>query len=149
MVKNKQCLSCSTKYSHCPDCSKVDALKPSWASEFCSEECMVIWKTATKHNLGMISKSDAKSIVSELSLKPTEQYVKCIQRDLAKILAEDPKPKRGKRVLMPVIDEAISCEATNDAVETTAKIIDDKNIVEEKTILDDIAHEVVNKIEEE
>ena len=94
--KNKTCLCCSTKYSHCPDCSKVDAMKPSWASEFCSEDCKEIWTTAVKFNLGDITKSEAKSIISVLNLKPTEQYVQCVQRDLATILAEEPKPQRGK-----------------------------------------------------
>lgn len=133
MVKNRQCLCCGTKFSFCPDCSKKDALKPSWSSEFCSEDCMTIWTTATKYNLGKLTKSEAKSIISELTLKPTEQYTKCVQRDLSVILAEEPKPKRGKRIDLPVIDEAIP--------EVVAE--------EVSTILSDIeSHEAVNKTEE-
>lgn len=147
MVKNKQCLSCSTKYSHCPDCSKVDALKPSWASEFCSEECMVIWKTATKHNLGMISKSEAKSIISELSLKPTEQYVKCIQRDLKNIMTEEPKvklqPKRTKKI-EPKLPELV---VTPTIIEETTSVIEPV-LTEEAALVAEVSHEVIIKKEE-
>lgn len=104
-MKNKTCLCCGTKFSYCPDCSKADALKPAWASEFCSEDCMTLWTTATKFNLGKLTKSEAKTIISALTLKPTEQYAKCVQRDLGVILAEEPKRKRGKRIELKPIEE--------------------------------------------
>ena len=129
MVKNKTCLCCLTKFSFCPDCSKKDALKPSWAGEFCSEDCMTIWSTATKYNLNKMTKAEAKSVISALALKPIEQYVKCVQRDLDIILKEEPKPKRSKKTELPVVNEVMT-EASK--VET----------------LDEITHEVV-KIKEE
>jgi hypothetical protein len=94
---------------------------------------MTIWTTATKFNLSKITKSEAKSIISKLTLKPTEQYVKCVQRDLGTILAEEPKPKRGKRIEIKPIDEAIP--------ETAIETVKD-------TILNEESHEVVNKTEE-
>ena len=132
-IKNKQCLCCSNKFSYCPDCSKADALKPSWASTFCSEDCMTIWTTATKYNLNKITKSEAKSIISKLTLKPTEQYVTCVQRDLGVILAPESKPKRAKRVEIKPIDDAIP----ETIIETVKDII-----------LNEESHEVVNKTEE-
>lgn len=144
-IKNKTCLCDGVKYSYCPDCSKADALKPSWASEFCSEECMTIWTTATKFNLGKLTKPEAKSIISALNLKPTEQYVQCVQRDLAKILAEEPKPKRGKRVALPVFEEAAPKEikpVTNEIIE---EIIDNQIVVETESVITDSTYEVVNE----
>lgn len=144
-IKNRTCLCCSTKFSYCPDCSKKDALKPAWASEFCSEDCMTIWTTATKFNLGKLTKSEAKSIISALPLKPVEQYVKCVQRDLDVILKEEPKPKvkRGKRIEFPVIDETVINTVNTEIKE----IIDSPIVVEEIPVLCENAntesHEVV------
>lgn len=130
MVKNKTCLCCGTKFSYCPDCSKKDALKPSWSGEFCGKDCMTIWTTATKYNMNKISKAEAKSIIENLTLKPVEQYSKCVQRDLGVIFAKDPKPKRGKRAEISVIDEAMPEEIKME-------------------MLEQIVHEVVNKTEKE
>jgi hypothetical protein len=56
--------------------------------------------------MGKLTKSEAKSIISALSLKPIDAYAKCVQRDLGVILAEEPKPKRGKRAeIKTIIDE--------------------------------------------
>ena len=107
MILNKKCFCCSTRYSYCPNCSKADQLAPSWKATFCSEDCMTIWTTATKFNLGKLTKPEAKEIISALNLKPTSEYAPCVQRDLAVILKEDPKPKRSKRVAAQPIDEVI------------------------------------------
>jgi hypothetical protein len=69
---------------------------------------MTLWTTATKFNLGKLTKSEAKSIISELSLKPIDAYAKCVQRDLNTILAEEPKPKRGKRAEMKIIIDEVA-----------------------------------------
>jgi hypothetical protein len=94
---------------------------------------MQIWTTATKYNLNKITKSEAKSIISKLTLKPTAQYVACVQRDLKTILAEEPKPKRAKRVDIKPIDEAIP-ETVIETVESAA--------------LNEESHEVVDKTKE-
>lgn len=104
---NKTCYACQTKYSYCPSCSRADSLKPTWYNEFCSESCMTLWTTATKYNMNMLTKSEAKSIISSLDLKPIDVYVACVQRDYAKIMTEEKKPKRGKRIEIKPVDEAI------------------------------------------
>lgn len=134
MVKNKTCLCCTSKFSFCPDCSKKDALKPSWASEFCSEDCMTIWKTATKFNLGKLTKAEAKSIISALPLKPIDQYVKCVQRDLDVILKAEPKPKRGKRAEIKSIIDEVAKPTIPVEVESVDVPVEDVT-----------THEVVNK----
>lgn len=145
MAAKRKCLCCSTKYDFCPDCNRADRFKESWYSEFCSVECKDLWTTATKFNLGKLTKSEAKSIISELPLKPIEQYVKCVQRDLDVILKEEPKPKakRGKRIEFPVIDETVINTVNTEIKE----IIDSPVVVEEIPVLCENAntesHEVV------
>jgi hypothetical protein len=128
---NKKCTCCGTKFSYCPDCSRADALKPSWASEFCSETCKDLWLTATKFNMKLLTKSEAKSIILGLDLKPTDEYVECIRRDLKNIME---KSKRGKRIEIQPVDDAI--DIPKEIVET---------VVEELVAVEPTVHEVVLK----
>lgn len=107
MAKTRKCLACRTEYSYCPDCSRADALKESWYAEFCSSTCKDLWLTLTRYNMSRLAKTEAKSIISELDLKPIDSYVDCVQRDYAKIMEEAKKQKRGKRVDIKPIDEVI------------------------------------------
>lgn len=149
-AKNKKCLACSTKYSYCPSCSKADALKPSYFSEFCSTECMTLWTTCTRYNLNKLTKPEAKAIISALPLKPVEQYANCVQRDLGVILAEEPKPKakRSKRAALPVIDEAIPEEVKPAVNEIIEEIIDNQSVVTTEPVTDQDVHKVVNETNE-
>lgn len=128
-MKERKCLSCATAYKYCPDCSRTDKLAPSWKAQFCSEPCMTLWTTLTKFGMNHLTKSEAKSIISEIDLKSIESYVPCVQRDYAKVMVEDKKPKRGKRIEIKPIDDAIGVEST--VVEQTIE-----SVVEE-------SHEVV------
>lgn len=112
MVKNRKCFCDGTVYTYCPDCSTSDKLAPSWKATFCSEDCMIIWTTCTRYNMGRLTKPEAKEIISALNLKPTSEYASCVQKDLAVILKEDPKPKRNKRIEVKPIDEAANIEPT-------------------------------------
>lgn len=107
---NKRCFACGERYSYCPDCSRKDALAPSWKSEFCSESCKDLWMTLTKFGMSLISKSEAKSIISKLDLKQIDSYADCVKRDYAIIMAEEKKPKRNKRIEIKPIDEVINVE---------------------------------------
>lgn len=130
MVKNKQCLACGEKFSYCPDCSRIDKLKPAWASQFCVESCATLWATLTKFGMSMITKSEAKEIISSLDLKPIDIYVACVQRDYAKVMAEEKKSRKIKK-FEPIIE----------AIEPI-----DKPVAEEVEI--PTVHEVVLKEEE-
>lgn len=110
--KNRTCICCHTQYSYCPNCSSTDRLAPSWKSEFCSETCKDLWLTCTRFNMGRHTKQEAQDIIKSLNLKPAAEYAPCVQRDLAVILKEDPKPKRGKRVAAQPVDEAVAIEPT-------------------------------------
>lgn len=101
---NKTCYACQKKYSYCPSCSRVDAMKPSWSSEFCSESCKDLWTALTKYNMSMLSKSEAKSIISELDLKPIDTYADCVKRDYKVIMTEEKKSRRAHKKPEPVVD---------------------------------------------
>lgn len=89
MAKDRTCRCCNTTYSYCPSCSNVDKLKPTWYTDYCSEECMTLWTTAVKVNMNMLTKEEAKDIIKTLELKDKSVYKECIQRDLKNILEED------------------------------------------------------------
>lgn len=139
-TKNRKCLACGTKYSYCPDCNGADRLKESWHSEFCNSTCKDIWQTATKFNLGKLTKAEAKTIISALDLKPTEQYVACVQRDLGVILKEEPKPKRGKKAEAPVIEEPASDPITVDVDVQIKEITADNITVEAEPVVCEVAN---------
>ena len=149
MVKNKKCLACQTAFSYCPDCSNADRLAPAWRAEFCCEDCKTIWSTATKFNMNKLTKAEAKAIISALKLKPAEQYVACIQRDLKNIMVEEPKPKRGKRAAMAIIDAAIEPEIKEEIKlpepVVTSTALDEVTPVEE---IHEVSYEVVIETEE-
>lgn len=125
MTKNRSCLCCSTKFSYCPDCSRADRLKESWHSDFCSEPCKTLWTTLTKYSMNRLTKFEAKSIISELDLKSLDSYAPCVQRDYVKVMAEDPKPKRIKRIdiqpVEPTVVEETKIETQPEVVEETIR----------------------------
>ena len=145
-IKTRKCLSCSKSYDFCPDCSGADRLAPAWKSEFCCEDCKTLWQTATKFNIGKLTKAEAKSIISALDLKPAEQYVACIQRDLKNIMFEEPKaepkPKRTRK-----IEPKLPKVAAPTIVEEVAPVMEPVP-VEEIAPVAEVSYEVVNQTEE-
>ena len=137
---NKKCTGCGMRFSYCPDCSRADALKPSWASEFCSEPCATLWTTLTKYNMSMLSKSEAKSIISALELKPIDSYASCVQRDYAIVMAEEKKPKRGKRVEIQPVDE--KADIPTEVIDSVIEELTEQPIVAEQMVTEPV-HEVI------
>lgn len=146
-LKTRKCLSCETSYEYCPDCSRADKLAPAWKAQFCSESCMTLWKTLTKFGMNLITKSEAKSIIAELDLKPIKYYVECVQRDYAKVMEPEKKPKRGKRAEMQiVIDDAMDVEpeVVKSIVEKLTEIKSEQPIEVAEPVVEAV-HEVVKQ----
>ncbi len=145
MVKTRKCTACGTKYSYCPECSRLDALKPTWYGEFCSEPCKDLWLTLTRFGMNRLTKSEAKSVILGLDLKPIDSYVSCVQRDYAKIMAENKKPKRGKRIEIQPVDDAtdIPKEVVESIVENPIEIKPEQLVVAEPVAEETTVHEVV------
>ena len=116
-TKNRKCLACGERYTYCPDCSRADALKPAWSSQFCCESCATMWSTLTKFGMGRLTKSEAKDIISNLELQPIESYMACVQRDYAKIMHEDKKTRKSHKIIEPIVVEPIIEEQLEEVVE--------------------------------
>lgn len=123
--RDRKCLSCGTSYKYCPTCS-TDKNKPIWMTEFCNEVCKELFATATKYNMEMLTKSEAKEIIEGLELKEKSEYADFIQKDLENILGEEPA----------VIEEPV-------IVEEVAPILEEKPFSKKKQK----SHEVVKKEE--
>lgn len=152
MAAKRKCLCCNEKYSYCPNCNGPDRLKPTWYSSFCSETCKTLWETLSKYSMGFVDKKDAMATIKALPLKDNSNYVECVQRDMAKVLVEEPKPKRIKKteIKLPEIATEIAIPQEiqpkveiNPVKEIAFKAV--KIPVVEKT---EESHEVVNKTEE-
>lgn len=132
--RNRKCLSCGTKYSYCPTCS-VDKAKPTWMTEFCNEVCKELFDTATRYNIKMLTKPEAKEIIEKLELKDRSEYVDFIQKDLENILGEE------KVIEEPIIEETVLPIIEEPAiVEEIAPISYKKNKKNKQK-----SHEVVKK----
>lgn len=91
--KNKKCLCCNVAYSYCPNCNRKD---PSWMTEFHDENCKLIFDICTRYNMQLMTKEEAQKALSACDLSKKESFKDYIQRDLANIFAEDPKPAATK-----------------------------------------------------
>ncbi len=92
--KQRKCICCGEEYSYCPTCWD-DRLKPAWMVEFCCEDCKELWETASKFNMDLISKDEANKKISSLKLKPHNEYVECVQKDLKNILGDEQKSTKA------------------------------------------------------
>ena len=124
MANNSKCLCCGDKYSYCPTCSRVDALKPSWFSDFCSETCMTLWTTLTKYGMEFITKNEANDTISKLDLKPIDVYADCVQRDYAKVMTEEKKSHK--------ITKKIESVATVEPIVEQLEVANTREVVDNK-----------------
>jgi hypothetical protein len=85
-------------------------MKPTWMAEFHSENCKNIFDICTRYNMQLLAKEDAKAAIEKCDLSNKAHFKDYVQRDLGTILAEEPKPKRGKRAEMKILDEATGLE---------------------------------------
>ena len=114
--RTRECRVCGQKYEYCPTCSQ-DKYKPTWMVEFHNSNCKTIWDTCTRFNMELISKEEAQAVMLECDLSSQEGFAEFIKDDIAKILAEDPKPtveatkpmfKKHKPVEEPVHEVVIT-----------------------------------------
>ena len=121
--RDRKCICCQSKYQYCPTCS-TDKNKPTWMTEFCVEACKELWTTATKYNMQMLTKSEAKEIIEGLELKERSEYVECVQKDLENILGEEPavieEPVIVEEVA-PILEEKVSPKKKQKSHEVVTK----------------------------
>ena len=104
--RNRECYLCGTDYKYCSTCSQ-DKMKPTWMSEFHSENCKNIFDICTRFNMKLMSKSEAQEALSTCDLSNKANFKLYVQRDISEIFKvdEEPKPKRGKRIEIRPIDD--------------------------------------------
>lgn len=114
--RNRECYLCGRDYQYCPTCSQ-DRMKPSWMSEFHSENCKNIFDICTRFNMQLMTKDEAKSALEKCDLSNKENFKSYVKRDLENIFAEDVKPAT-KIVKRPkvVVHEVIETEQNNEAL---------------------------------
>ena len=100
--KNKECLTCGTKYSYCPNCNRKE---PSWMSEFHAENCKNIFQICTQYNVGLLTKEQAQEALINCDLSNEENFSQCIKQDFANIFAAEESKKRNKKAEMSIIEE--------------------------------------------
>ena len=135
--RQRECYLCGSKYQYCPTCSQ-DRTKPSWMSEFHSENCKDIFDICTRFNMQMLTKDEATSAIEKCDLSNKLNFRKSVQNTLYNLLKVDD----------------IVLEENNFVVELDAKIQEiheDKVIVETKIkgSKKNAVHEVVIKEENE
>ena len=126
-MAKKSCLCCDTKYDFCPNCGS-GRRAPAWKATFCSESCKDLWHTLSRFSMNFITKSEASEKIASLELKDASEYVACVQRDLSKVMAPEPKKRKSKA---PVIEETIT---SSTIVETPAESPEVHEVVQEVVI---------------
>lgn len=96
--KNRECMTCGTKYSYCPSCNRNS---PAWMTDFHEENCKNIFQICTSFNVNVMSKSEAKAALEKCDLSNKENFKSFIKRDFENIFKEEPKAKRAKHIVEP------------------------------------------------
>lgn len=83
----RTCVFCGKTYSFCPSCPK-DANKPKYLFCFCTEKCKIGFQTLSDYGHKLISKEDAKAILTPYVFDFGD-YSKSSQQLFAEIYKED------------------------------------------------------------
>lgn len=89
---------------------------------------MTLWTALTKYNMELATKDEAKEIISALDLKPIETYAACVQRDYAKVMVEEKKPRRAR----PVVVETPVMEQVEQIIAEEVPAIIDHEVVKQE-----------------
>jgi len=89
--RDRKCYLCGENYKYCPTCSQ-DKMKPAWMAEFHNENCKNIFDIATRFNLKLLTKADAKAEMDKCDLSNKANFKSYVQRDLENIYAQE-KPE--------------------------------------------------------
>ena len=123
--RDRKCYLCGTDYKYCGTCSQ-DRMKPAWMAEFHDENCKNIFDICTRFNMGMMPKIEAQDALNTCDLSNKENFKSYVQHDLEVIFAEEPK-KRGKRIEIKPVDEALIIEPVVTEPESHEVVIKKEN----------------------
>lgn len=85
MAKRK-CMTCGSSYSYCASCYK-DRLKPSWYSNFCSEECHELDTILSRNTFKLITDIEAKHKIERLDLSKINFKNELVRKRIDELLS--------------------------------------------------------------
>lgn len=94
--RSRECYLCGEKYNFCPTCSQ-DRMKPAWMSEFHSENCKNIFDICTRFNMQLMSKTEARTALSNCDLSQKANFKDYVQRDITNIFADEKPASKAKK----------------------------------------------------
>lgn len=92
----RKCYNCGEIYSYCPDCSD-DRRKPAIMSAFHNENCAEVFNTCVRFNMELISKEEAKEILSNCDLTRKSLFRDDVQDDIKVIFAENKAKQKNTK----------------------------------------------------
>ena len=106
---------CGTAYRYCPQCQE-DKYKPSWMNTFCSEDCMMLFKTLNSHTFCQITTSEARDVIARIKLPDMNSLRESSQRHIEDILAWTPEPEIANDTV-EIVDEEIMDNDTEESAD--------------------------------
>ena len=94
--RSRECYLCGEKYNFCPTCSQ-DRMKPAWMAEFHSENCKNIFDICTRFNMQLMSKTEARTALSNCDLSQKANFKDYVQRDITNIFADEKPASKAKK----------------------------------------------------
>lgn len=85
--RQRTCYLCGTTYQYCGSCSQ-DRMKPAWMAEFHSENCKNIFDIATRFNMQLLTKDEAREAMEQCDLANRDNFKSYVQVDLDNIFSE-------------------------------------------------------------
>ena len=124
---NRVCICCGTSYRYCSGCAEYAHL-PQWKNIYDKIECKVIFDVATDYNAKLITKEEAKTILSKYDVKNInmkESLNKVINEILGdntiKTNAEKPVEKNTEKVKETVEKKYEAKTVMTESVDKNAK----------------------------
>ena len=88
MANNRICLTCGKAYEYCGSCPSSANL-PVWKNLFDTENCKIVFETASDYAQKVITKESAKDKLSKCDLSNTNVFKEKIKRLVDEIIAEE------------------------------------------------------------
>lgn len=123
MAKRK-CMTCGNTYSYCGSCYK-DRLKPSWYSNFCSNECHELDRIISSNTFNLLTDIEAKHELEKLNLSEIEFKNTTIKKRIDELLSI---PEEVISELKVDTNDSLNAEDINEEERIDTTDINDKTI---------------------
>ena len=104
---NRVCKTCGESYSFCPTCAGVTATE-KYRTMFCSKNCRDVFHTLSKYTIGVVTKDEAKEVLSSLDLSKQGKFSEQIKTDVEEIMGTNKKSFKKKIIEEPIVEDVIA-----------------------------------------